>query len=374
MKYKVIHVISHLKVGGAETLITNYTLNMDPAQFEIVIISLGAPENTINEIKLKNKNIKVYFLTNEEKYPNSKNVFARLINRFLKQKYFNKIISDENPDIIHSHLYVNPYLVLLPDNKNIKYFYTIHSNLNVLFARKNVINNIAIRYLLKKRNMIPIALHNNMQSQMNRRFGISSTIVLENAIDVNKFIAAKSKRNDTLKYLGLNKETFILGHIGRFHPVKNHKFLIHLFYNLQKEKENSHLLLIGDGETRACIEKLVKDYNIENKVTLLGEQSDVSSYLAVMDAFIFPSFHEGFGNVLLEAQAAGVKCIASDTVPVETKVTDLVTFVSLNQPIEKWINCILDDKVINDDISGLHKHDIRTVLSKLEKIYCNNNE
>src|SRR5699024_3881001 len=168
--------------------------------------------------------------------------------------------------------------------------------------------------------------------------------VLENAINLEQYKSSNLKRENILSSLNIDENTFVIGHIGRFHPVKNHIFLIELSDALQKKINDSHMLLIGDGELRNNIENLIKDRGLQDKVTFLGEITNVSEYLSVMNVFVFPSLHEGFGNVLIEAQAAGVKCFVSDTVPRETKVTNLVTFLSLDDPIIRWRDCIMNDK------------------------------
>jgi len=87
-------------------------------------------------------------------------------------------------------------------------------------------------------------------------------------------------------------------------------------------------------------DKIMK-LNLHNHVLLLGAVHNVCDYLQAMDVFIFPSLYEGFGNVAIKAQAAGLKVIASNRVPNSIKITELVEFISLESPIDKWVQAVL---------------------------------
>src|SRR5699024_1152453 len=131
----------------------------------------------------------------------------------------------------------------------------------------------------------------------------------------------------------------------------------------------AHLLLIGSGDTKSNIKRVVLDNKIENKVTFLSNRDDVEVLMKAMNIFIFPSKHEGFGNVLLEAQALKLKCVVSNNVPRATRVTNLVTFLSLEESIDRWGKELIEDGVDSFVDSGLRNYDICNVVKRLEKIY-----
>ena len=120
-----------------------------------------------------------------------------------------------------------------------------------------------------------------------------------------------------LKELNLSMDTFILGHVGRFYKVKNHEKIISIFKCVLQKNPHSVLLLIGDGSTleRKRVHELVKEYSLQNKVKFLGVRKDATALMSCFDAFVLPSVQESFSLVLIEAQAHGVRCVASDTVP-----------------------------------------------------------
>src|SRR5699024_4916244 len=146
-------------------------------------------------------------------------------------------------------------------------FYTIHSDLDALFGKGKKKNKLITKYCIKNKFMIPIALHDEMKNDTNKLFNINKTLVLENGIDLKKMHEVSVTQKEILSKLGIPTNSFVIGHVGRFHPVKNHQFIIKVFKNILEHKNNAHLLLIGSGDTKSNIKRLVLDNKIENKVT-----------------------------------------------------------------------------------------------------------
>lgn len=130
-------------------------------------------------------------------------------------------------------------------------------------------------------------------------------------------------------------------HIGNFLPQKNQLFLVEIFYELLKIKTESSLIMIGrSSEYLEKVYMRIKELGIGDKVKILPHDSYIPKELSKADYFIFPSSFEGFGNVMLEAQAAGLHCFASTEV---TKEVDcgLVTFLPLEKGAKEWAKIIL---------------------------------
>lgn len=152
--------------------------------------------------------------------------------------------------------------------------------------------------------------------------------VIPNAINVKKYSYNENIRQAIREEYQLN-HCLVLGHVGRFSRVKNHKFIIDLFNVIQQINVNSKLLLIGDGELKQSIREYVIKKKLQSSVLFLGNRNDVPDLLQAMDAFIFPSFFEGFGYAVLEAESTGLKCFLSDTVPREVDVTGNCLFLNI---------------------------------------------
>lgn len=164
--------------------------------------------------------------------------------------------------------------------------------------------------------------------------------LIHNALDLTKFLPSVTERDKVREELGI-ADKVVVGHVGRFEEQKNHQFLIDIFYELSKEREDAVLLLIGEGPLREEIEEKVKQYGLKEKVRFLGVRSDVPRLWKAMDMFLFPSLFEGLPIVALEAQASGVYSIMADSITSEVKITDDVKFISLNQDAKYWKNEIL---------------------------------
>jgi len=173
-------------------------------------------------------------------------------------------------------------------------------------------------------------------------YGKNPFTVIPNAIEFEKFCFNQQQREASRKELGISESTFVIGHIGRFDYQKNHPFLIKIFKELLLRKQDSKLLLIGDGSDIANIQSQVKNFQMDQDVLFLGHRTDIPALLSAMDCFVLPSFFEGLGIVLLEAQANGLPCIVSKVIPKEVDIQGAVTFVDLAKLPQYWVDVILE--------------------------------
>ncbi|MGN1012217.1 MAG: glycosyltransferase family 1 protein [Clostridia bacterium] len=175
----------------------------------------------------------------------------------------------------------------------------------------------------------------------NKEFDKGNVYILNNAIDLDKFKYDEKIRKEKRKELGIEDDTLVIGHVGRFVEQKNHRFLIDIFNEVHKEKENSILLLAGQGPLMEEIKNKVKSLNLENNVKFLGQRNDINELYQVFDVFCLPSLYEGLPVVGVEAQATGLLCIFSNDMTKETKVLETTEFLSLEQNKKIWANVVL---------------------------------
>lgn len=168
--------------------------------------------------------------------------------------------------------------------------------------------------------------------------------IIHNAIDAGRFTYDADRRKEVRERLGL-ADQLVLGHVGRFNYQKNHPYLIDIFASLCKIRQDAVLLLLGEGPDMESIREKCHLLGIEEKVRFLGNQKQTEDYYQAMDIFLLPSFFEGLPGVLMEAQAAGLKCFVSDRVTREAEVTELVTYLSIEQPAGEWAKKIIEAAV-----------------------------
>lgn len=123
----------------------------------------------------------------------------------------------------------------------------------------------------------------------------------------------KSKETSPCKRTVMAKpEELIVTHISNFRKVKRIDDVVRIFYGIQ-QKLLAKLIMVGDGPEREIADQLCKDLGIKSKVLFLGNTSDIDRILCFTDLFLLPSASESFGLSALEAMAAGVPVVSSNT-------------------------------------------------------------
>lgn len=174
-------------------------------------------------------------------------------------------------------------------------------------------------------------------------FGSKAFLVLKNGIKTNKFAFNPTMRLKIRNLFGWTEDDIVLGHVGYFYPVKNHKHILQVFKRLHSKNQNYKLLLIGDGPLKNDFEKELKDEGFGNDVVFTGNINNVADYLNAMDIILMPSIFEGLPLTLVEQQANGLPCVVSNNISTEVNITGNVKFLDLNSSINIWIDEINTD-------------------------------
>lgn len=197
--------------------------------------------------------------------------------------------------------------------------------------------------------------------------------IVPNAIDAKLFIYNEEVRNRMRQKLSL-EDKFVIGHVGRFHYAKNHEYLLVIFEEIAKQRENARLLLLGEGGRMEEMKEKAAALGIADKVMFAGNRKEVWNYYQAMDFFLFPSRFEGLPGTVVEAQAAGLRCLISDTIAEEVKITKLVTAYSIEEKPEKWAEYVLShaDYERKDYYEQIVKagYDVKQQTQWYEQFYC----
>ena len=172
-------------------------------------------------------------------------------------------------------------------------------------------------------------------------FGNNEFEVFPNSIDTKKFSFCAEDRELVRNDLKISN-AYVIGMVANFSSIKNHKFIVNVFYKLLRKIPNSYLVLIGDGETRSDIERQLKRLNIMDNVIFLGLQKNVAKYLQSFDVFVLPSISEGFSISVLEAESVGIPCLLSNGVPKDVKLFNSMNteFLPINDE-DLWVEKII---------------------------------
>lgn len=328
---RILHVIGSLNNGGSQAMVMNLYRNIDKTkiQFDFIIDR----ENELffaDEIKALGG--KIYF------FPMFKgwNILGYM------KSWHNFFKDNKGYKIIHGHVRSTAAIYLqiakMHGLKTISHSHNTSSGKGISAVVKNIMQfpiRYSADYFFACSKEAGEWLYGKNISKKNNYF------IFKNAIDNKVFIFSSATRQQFREKYNVT-DNFVIGHVGRFHPQKNHKFLIEVFYEIYKNEPSAKLMLVGDGAEVEDIKEKASKLGILNNIIFVGVSSDVPKLMQAMDAFVFPSLYEGLGIVVIEAQASGLFCVVADTVPKDTNISGNVEFISLNEPSTYWAGKILE--------------------------------
>ncbi|MCT1901857.1 glycosyltransferase family 1 protein [Oceanobacillus sojae] len=367
---RVLHIVSSMNRGGIEAFLMNIYRNIDRSKIQFDFLLHTEEECAYND-EIRELGGIIYSIPPRSKgYQKNK----KALESFFKEHRSYKIIHQH----VSSLSYITPVKVAKKYNIPIRIIHSHNVNYSGSKVHKylHIFNKLQIsKYVTSIRACSQKALDWVTSSRVMKKVDCQ---IINNAIDIDLYKYNIDKRKKYRQELNLEGNV-IFGHIGRFHKQKNHSFLIDIFKQIQKQLSNSKLMLIGSGAEEDAIKLKVEKYNLQDKVIFTGNRSDVPDLFQAMDVFVFPSLYEGLGIVLIEAQAAGLKCFTSkEEVPKEVGITDLVNFVSLNKSAKEWADEIMENlNYFRDDTSHLiesKEYGIKQVTKQLENFYISSSK
>jgi glycosyltransferase involved in cell wall biosynthesis len=150
---------------------------------------------------------------------------------------------------------------------------------------------------------------------VHRNFGYRGSFeVIPNGFDISAFSVTPETRASMRSELGIDGNTFVLGHVGRYDVHKDYPNLLRACGILAAEGKQFHLVMSGDGidDANPDLQILIAKHGLINRVTLLGVRRDIPRLMAAIDLFVLSSLAEAFPNVVAEAMAANVPCVVTD--------------------------------------------------------------
>src|SRR5574344_1705167 len=161
--------------------------------------------------------------------------------------------------------------------------------------------------------------------------------VINTGIETSHFLFDSKKRQEFRSQFGYSPEDHVYGSAGRFDPQKNQLFLIDVFSEIAQQDPHARFLLSGRGPLETRIREKIKEKNLEAVCLVITDFLDYQAFYSGLDIFILPSVFEGLGVVLIEAQCAGLPCLASaGTVPTEAKILPNFVYVHLQDGPKVW--------------------------------------
>lgn len=332
----VLHVVGRLDIGGAESRIMDLYRNIDREKVQFHFMQ-HTSDRCVFEEEVERLGGKVYHVPRF----NVKNYFS------YKKAWKEFFKTHPEVKVVQGHM-TSTAAIYLPIAKKAGVEITIaHARSAGVdpgikgkitrFLRRNLYEKCDYRFTCSE--MAGEAVFGN-QNLISRK-----AIFIPNAIEVDKFKFEK-ETGEQLRYeLGI-KDKFVVGHVGRFSHMKNHKYMLEILkqcIQLEKEKglPETVLMFLGDGELKEEMMEQAVAMGISSRVLFLGNRRDVYRYYQAMDYFLLPSLYEGLPGTVVEAQASGLPGIMSDSVTREAVVTDLIQVRSIKEAPGLWAKEIM---------------------------------
>ena len=292
--------------NGIANVILNYYKSIDKEKIHMDMVLINEPREEVKQL-FDNNNTKLY-------------VVDRTKNLFGYMSSLKAIMKENNYDLVHIHGNSATMAIELIVAKS------AGVKVRIPHCHNTKTNHPIIHKVLK-----PMFYNNYSYGFACGKeagkwlYGERDYIVINNGIDTECFKFNSEYRNEIRNIYGVNNK-FVVGHVGVFNEQKNHEALIKIFIKLYEKNKNSVLMLVGDGENKEVIKKLVISNNLQDNVIFVGNTDEIHKYMMAFDVLALPSKFEGVPLVLIEAQSTGLPCVASTQVSIEADITGLVEF------------------------------------------------
>jgi glycosyltransferase involved in cell wall biosynthesis len=303
---RIAHIISGLTVGGAERALSALLGGGLKERFESLVLSLDGGGKMATIIRETGTEVVTLNIGHGRNYLTAVPELLRVIKHF-------------EPQIIQGWMYHGNLAATVASSfmpRETRLAWNVRQTLYDLSLEKPL-----TRWVIRANRMLSgrpemLLYNSSMARQQHERFGFSAkrAALIPNGIDLDGFSFSESLRTARRSELAFPKDSVVIGHVARLHPMKDHQRFLRVGESIAARHPNVHFLLIGrnvtwDSELLAPI----RGSKFAQRVVALGERSDVKQLYSAMDLLCSTSaWGEGFPNVLGEAMASGLPCVTTD--------------------------------------------------------------
>lgn len=362
---RVLQVIGAMNRAGAETVVMNLyrAIDRERLQFDFLVNEFGRCDydDEIESLGGRIYRIPRYKIYN---YP----IYRKACHDFFREH-------TEHP-VVHAHI-SSSASIYLHEARATGRATVLHSHSRnslspvPLFLWKQILINPSLK---EADEFLACSLEAGEE-----RFGRETTIqdnfhVMQNGIDLERYRCTDAQHQQAKEELGFGTAT-VVGHVGRLIEIKNHKFLFETFAQFKKAHHDSVLVLLGGGPLEDELKQHAAQLGIGDSVRFMGVRDDVPRFLKAFDLFIFPSFREGLPMAMVEAQAAGARCLVSSGVPESVVASGATRQLDLDLGAQVWADA-MDQALAMPwkreqgaiDV-GLHGYDINSTAKMMTELY-----
>jgi glycosyltransferase involved in cell wall biosynthesis len=303
---KILFVITGLHVGGAEMMLWKLCDRIDRTRFQPIVLSLMG-DGVIGD-RLRQSGVEVHTVNMSPGKP-TPGAVRRLIRK----------VREIGPDLLQGWMYHGNLAAHLANaglKRKVPILWNIrHCVYSLKYEKKSTALLIAgSRWLSKK----PRAIIYNTKTGAGQHEGLGYSaehrVVLPNGFDLNLFAPSEEAYRTVREELGLPEDAFLIGLIGRYDPMKDHRLFLEAAHHFAPGNPRVHFLCAGRGVTleHPDFAGWVEEFGLQGRVHLLGERNDTPRLMSALDVLTSSSYSEGFSNVIGEAMACATPCVVTD--------------------------------------------------------------
>ena len=306
----ILFLIECLDQGGAETIITNIVSNLNPEKFKTTVFS-----KTDNEFYTET--IKQY--AKHKSFAHQGENFSRA--RFFINKFFAKLAIEASPNFVRKFMIRGQYDVEVAfcegystkiignsGKRNCKKIAWVHTDMMKNPWSEKIFGSAEEEKKCYEKFDAIVCVAETMKESFIKKYGMAEKVhVLYNPIDFDSIIK-KSKKESDFK-LG-NGMKFVLA--GSFKKVKAYDRFVWVCQKLKGDGYEFSVLIMGDGEEKEKIKKIIPQKNLDNIIKILDFQTNPYPYIANSDVFVCASYAEGYSTAVSEAVALNVPVITTE--------------------------------------------------------------
>ena len=354
---RMLCIVGGMNAGGAETFLMKVYRALDKSQYQMDF-AVAIKEKGFYDEEILSMGGKIFHITPKTE-GGVKNFFD--IRKIVKENSYKNVLRTSQHslsalELLAARLGGAKKLIYRSSNSNVTtgtFLHKLCMFMPRLFANVRIApSNEAAEFMFGKN-----AVKRNIAK------------IIPNGINYDYYKYDENARQRIREEFGI-KNDFVIGHVGRFSKQKNHEFLIKVFFELLKKRNDVILMLVGIGELELKIKHICNSFGINDKVVFTGVRNDIPSLMSAMDIFVFPSLYEGMPNTVIEAQACGLKCVISDRITREANLTNSVSYLPIKEnDAEIWADEIL--KSMNTPIKTCclpSEYNINNVVLKFQEL------
>jgi glycosyltransferase involved in cell wall biosynthesis len=335
---KILFLTRSLNCGGAERQLVLLARGLHQRGHEVAVALFysGGPL----EADLKEASVRMIPLNKRGRW----DVFG-FLTRLIRTVLY------ERPDLLHSYIgnlvtvFVQPFL------PSMKIVWGVRCS-NMDFRRYDWLFRVSYALECRLARFADLIIANS-QAGCRRHvadgYPVRTTIVIPNGIDTARFSTNPEARERIRAQWGVDRDEALIGLVGRLDPQKDHETFLQAAVLLLQERNQVRFVCVGDGpnEYRASLQELARTLGLEKHIIWVSARADVSDIYSALDLLVSSSsFGEGFSNVIGEAMACGVPCVATDVGDSGLVIGDAGQLVPPKDPaaLKTAIQQILDHK------------------------------